>query len=163
MDSSSLTASPVPGPVGSTARKRVDAIKHHVLVDSAAILVAAAVTAANVQDRSALPRLRRQAKPVAPSNAHAWVHNGYTGSTVADAPAKTAVTIDVVSGPKPARGFIVAPRRWVIEHTNGRINHCRHLDRHYQDTLTAHQGFLILSQIALPLRRLDQSPLIDTL
>jgi transposase len=91
------------------------------------------------------------------------VDNGYTGSTVADTAAKAGVTIDVVSGPKPGHGFVVQPRRWVIERTNGWINHRRRLDRHYKVTLTAHQGILYLSQIALPLPRLDRSQLFDTL
>lgn len=65
-------------------------------------------------------------------------------------------------GRNPA-GFIVLPRRWVVERTNGRINHCRRLDRHYEATIDAHEGFLILSQIAPLLRRLDRSQLFDTL
>ena len=36
------------------------------------------------------------------------------------------------------------------------------IDRHYETTFTAHEGFLILSQIALLLRRLDRSQLFDT-
>jgi transposase len=98
----------------------------------------------------------------APTIAHVWVDKGCTGSTVADAAAKAGVTVDVVSGPKPGRGFTVQPRRWVVERTNGWINHCRRLDRHYEVTLDAHEGFLILSQIALLLRRLDGSQLFDT-
>ena len=39
----------------------------------------------------------------------------------------------------------------------------RRLDRHYEVTLAAHEGFLVLSQIALLLRRLDRSQLFDTL
>ncbi len=88
---------------------------------------------------------------------------GDTGSTVAKAAAKAEITVDIVSGPKPGSGFPVQPRRWVVERTNGRINHCRRLDRHYEITLDTHEGFLMLSQIALLLRRLDRSQLFDTL
>ncbi|MCH9708123.1 MAG: transposase, partial [Actinomycetia bacterium] len=87
----------------------------------------------------------------------------YTGQTVTSAAARAGVTVDVVSGPKPGRGFIVQPRRWVVERTNGWINHCRRLDRHDEVTLKAHEGFLYLSQIALLLRRLDRTQLFDTL
>jgi len=58
--------------------------------------------------------------------------------------AKAGVTVDIVSGPKPADGFIVQPRRRVVEPTNGWTNHCRRLDRHYQTTLAAHEGLLVL-------------------
>jgi hypothetical protein len=111
VDSCSLKASPVAGPRGFDGAKKVDGVKRHVLADPAGILVAAVVTAANVQDRSAFPRLLRKAKRTAPSIAHVWLDKGYTGSTVADAAAKAKVTIDVLSGPKPGNGFIVQPRR----------------------------------------------------
>jgi transposase len=127
------------------------------------MLVATVVTAASVQDRAAFPKLLSQAKQIAPTIAHVWLDKGYTGQTVAHAAAKAGVSVDIVAGPKPAGGFRVQPRRWVIERTNGWINHCRRLDRHYEITLTTHEGFLILSQIALLLRRLDRSQLFDTL
>lgn len=151
------------GPRGIDGAKKVDGVKRHVLVDSAGILIAAAVTAANVQDRTAFPRLLRKAKHVAPTIAHVRLDKGYTGQTVTKAAAQAGVTVDVVSEPKPNSGFTVQPRRWVVERTNGWINHCRRLDRHYEVTPTAHQGFLILSQIALLLRRLDRGQLFDTL
>jgi len=162
VDSSSVKAS-VSGPRGFDGAKNVDGVKRHVLVDSSGILVAAVVTPANVQDRAAFQILLRRAKRVAPTINHVWVDNGYTGSIVAQAAIKAAVSVDVVSGPKPGHGYIVQPRRWVVEPTNGWINHCRRLDRHYEITLAAHEGFLILSQIALLLRRLDRSQLFDTL
>jgi Transposase DDE domain len=81
-----VKASPVAGPRGFDGAKKVYDVKRHVLVHSAGILAAAVVTAANLHDRNAFPRLLRQAKHIAPSIAHAWVDT-YTGSTVADAAA----------------------------------------------------------------------------
>jgi transposase len=163
VDSSSVKASPVTGPRGFDGANKVDAVKHHVLLDSSGILLAAVLTPANMQDRAAFQILLRRAKRVAPTINHVWMDNGYTGSIVAQAAIKAAVSVDVVSGPKPGHGFIVQPRRRVVERTNGWINHCRRIDRHYEVTLAAHEGFLILSQIALLLRRLDRSQLFDTL
>jgi transposase len=40
------------------------------------------------------------------------------------------------TGRRLGRGFIVQPRRWVVERTNGWINQCRHLDRHYETPRT---------------------------
>ncbi|MDA3642309.1 transposase [Mycobacterium xenopi] len=102
--------------------------------------------------------------PAAPAAAdRVWVDNGYTGQVVATSAAKADVTVEVVSGAKPDHGFTVQPRRRVIERTNGWINHRRRIDRYYETTLTAHEGFLYLSQIALLLRQLDRSQLFDTL
>lgn len=111
--------------------------------------------------RPSWTRLRSRHHPCAV--VRAWVDKGYTGSTVAHAAAKAELSVDVVSEPKPGHGFIVQPRRWAVERTNGWINHCRRLDLHYEITPTAHEGLLILSQIALLLRRLDRSQLFDTL
>ncbi|PIJ38031.1 hypothetical protein BMW24_002845 [Mycobacterium heckeshornense] len=133
------------------------------LLASAGVLVAAIVTPADVTDRAAFPTLLRKARRVAPTISHLWVDKGYTGRAVISAAAGAGVTVEVISGPKPGRGFIVQPRRWVVERTNGWINHCRRIDRHYETTLAAHEGFLYLSQIALLLRRLDRSQLFDTL
>ncbi len=163
MDSSSVKASPVAGPRGFDGAKKVDGAKRHVLVDTTGVLVAAVVTAADVQDRAAFPKLLRKAKPIAPTISHVWADKGYTGQAVTAAADQAGVTVDVVSGPKPGHRFIVQPRRWVVERTNGWINHCRRIDRHYETTLQAHEGFVYLSQIALLLRRLDRSQLFDTL
>ena len=128
------------------------------LVDSNGVLVATVVvTPADVQDRAALSVLLRNAKQIAPTIAHDWVDKGHTGQTVTTAAARADVTVDMVSGPKPAHGFIVQSRHWVIERTNGRINHRQHIDRHNEVTLQAHEGIRYLSQIALLLRRLDRS------
>jgi transposase len=127
------------------------------------MLVAAVVTEANVQDRAAFPRLLRQAKRVAPTIAHVWLDKGYTGTTSPRQPPKPASASTSCPVPKPDGGFGVQPRRWVVEPTNGWINDCRRLDRHYEVTLAAHEGFLVLSQIALLLRRLDRGQLFDTL
>ena len=86
-----------------------------------------------------------------------------TGTTPAEAATAAGIKLDIVSGPKPADGFIVQPHRWVVERTNGWINHHRRLVRQYETTLAAHEGFLILSQIGLLLRRLDKDQLFDTL
>jgi len=47
------------------------------------------------------------------------VNKSHTGSTVTDTAATAEVTVEIVSGPKPGHGFIVQPRRWIVERTNG--------------------------------------------
>jgi hypothetical protein len=111
VDSSSVKASPVAGPPGFDGAKKVHGVKRHILVDSGAVLVAAVITTANVQDRGAFPRLMRNVLCVAPTIRHLWLDNGYTGQTVTHAATNAAVTVDVISGPKPKTGFGVQPRR----------------------------------------------------
>jgi transposase len=148
---------------GFDGAKKVDSVKHHVLVHSSDIMCAALVSPADMKDRTAFPKLLRRAKRIAPTIADVWLDKGYPGATVTQAAQHTGVSSDIVSAPKRATGFRVPPRRWVVERINGWINRCRCLDRHYEITLEAHQGFLLLSQIGLLLRRLDRSQLFDTL
>lgn len=61
----------------------------------------------------------RTANRTAPTIAHIWLDNGYTGSTVAHAATTAAVTVEIVSRPKPKSGFTVQPHRRVVERTNG--------------------------------------------
>src|SRR5690625_849041 len=86
-----------------------------------------------------------------------------TAITSAQTAQHAGVSVEVASGPKPASRFQVQPRRWVVERTDGWINHCHRLDRHHETTLQPHEGFLYLSQIPLLLRQLDHTQLFDTL
>lgn len=150
VDSSPVQSTPVPGPRGFDGTKKVDGIKRHILVDTAGRLLAAHVTAATVQDRAAFADLH--ALNPCPSVAQVWADKGYTGQ----AATKAGIEHQIVSGPTPVGGFVVQPRRWVVERTNGWINHHRRLVRQHESTLTAHEAFIILSQIRLLLGRLDR-------
>lgn len=125
-----IKASPVAGPREFDEAKKVDGVKRHALVGTTCVLVAAA----DVADRAAFPRCcPRRSRLRRPSATCGWTRATQAGLTTAAAKASGAV--DMVSGPKPGHGFIVQPRRSVVEHTNGSIYHCRHNDRHYE---TAH-------------------------
>jgi len=163
VDSSSVKGSPVAGPRGFDGAKKTDGIKRHIIVDTTGLLLAVHVTAANILDRAAFPTLLRKTMRACASIRKVWADKGYTGQAVADAATRASIDLEVVSGPKPAGGFVVQPRRWVVERTNGWINHHRRLVRQYETTTTAHEGFLLLSQIGLLLRRLDRGQLFDTL
>jgi hypothetical protein len=88
------------------------------------------------------------------------VGKGYTGSTAA-AVTKADITCDVFSSKTHLR--IHHPVATLSHRTNQRLDrHCR-LDRQYEVTGDPHEGFLSRSQIALLLRRVDRSPVFDTL
>ena len=154
VDSSSVKASPVVGPRGFDGAKKIDGIKRHILVDSGGLLLSVEVTAADVQDRAILPGLIKAAKKHCPDLTKIWADKGYTGPTTRELATTTGIDIDIVSGPKDQTGFKVQPRRWVVERTHAWINRNRRLVRQWETTLEAHTGFLILSQIAVLLRRL---------
>lgn len=141
VDSSPVKATPVPGPRGFDGAKKIDVIKRHILVDTAGRLLAIHATPANTQDRAAFADLL--AKNPCPSVAHVWADKGYTGPAPAAAATAAGIELEIICGPKPLGGFVVQPRRWVVERTNGWINRHRRLVRQYEATLTAHEAFVI--------------------
>jgi hypothetical protein len=56
-------------------------------------------------------------------------------------PPRLVSPVEIVSGPKPSNGFRVQPRRWVVEPTNGWINHCRPSGASMTKTLVHHPNF----------------------
>ena len=158
VDSSSVKASPVPGDRGFDGAKKIDGIKRHILTDTTILLLAVEVTAANEQDRAVLRRLLAAAKTNCPNIAKVWADKGYTGPATRELAEQTGIDIEIVSGPKPppGSGFLVQPRRWGVERTHAWINRNRRMFRQWEweATLEAHTGFLLLSQIAVLLRRL---------
>ena len=161
VDSSSVKAMPVAGPRGFDGAKKIDGIKRHILVDTTGNLLAVPVTPANIQDRAVFADLLTACDTKTVTKV--WADKGYTGTAPAGAAAKAGIDLEIVSSPKPTNEFVAQPRRWVVERTNGWINHHRRLVRPYETTLAAPEGFLILSQIGLLLRRLDKGQLFDTL
>jgi transposase len=117
VDSSSVKSTPLAGPRGFDGAKKIDGIKRHILVDTAGRLLAVHATAANVQDRAAFADLLT--KNPCPTVTHVWADKGYTGQTPTDAATAAGIELEIVSGPKPVGGFVVQPRRWVVERTNG--------------------------------------------
>ena len=160
VDSSSVKAMPLAGPRGFDGAKRIDGIKGHILVDTTGLLLAVHATPANVQDRAVFADLLTVSDCATVRKV--WADKGHTRTAPAEAAAKAGIKLDIVSGPKPTNGFVVQPRRWVVERTNGWINHHRRLVRQYETTLAAREGFLMLSQIGVLLRRLDHGQLFDT-
>jgi transposase len=165
VDSSSLKASPAAGPRGFHGATTVDGVKRDVLLDSAGFLAAAAGTPGQRAGRRP-SRTCSTSNRLAPTITGVWLDEGYTPAPPLPMPPPTPQSPPTSRpGPNPdvdsSSSHDVQPRRWVLERTTGWINHRRRLHRQYEVTLTAHQEFLIFSQVALLPTRLDRSQLFD--
>lgn len=70
----------------------------------------------------------------------AWVDQGYTGEAPALAAAEQGVTLEVVKLPEAKRGFVLLPRRWVVERSFAWLSRFRRLARDFErlsETLSA--------------------------
>lgn len=117
MDSRTLQSSPESGGRGGyDGGKRKKGSKVHVAVDTLGHLLALCVTPANHQDRELVQQLSQQVQQITGETvAVAFVDAGYTGEQAAADAAAEGIRLEVIKLPEAKRGFILLPRRWVVE------------------------------------------------
>lgn len=102
-------------------------------VDALGHLLALKVTPADEQDRAQVAGLARQIQHVTGDSVKlAFVDQGYTGAQAAQAAAEHGVTLSVIKHPEARRGFVLLPRRWVVERSFAWAARFRRLARDYE-------------------------------
>src|SRR6202041_2180576 len=95
-------------------------------------LLALYVTAADEQDRAQVETLAAAVQQITGENVElAYVDQGYTGDNAALAAQKHSIQLEVVKHTEAKRGFVLLPRRWVVERTFGWLGRFRRLARDY--------------------------------
>ena len=96
--------------------KRRKGSKVHTAVDTLGHLLALHVTAANEQERAQVAELSAQVQKGTGENvALAYADEGYTGEDPATAAQSHGMELVVVRHSEPKRGFVLLPKRWVVE------------------------------------------------
>ena len=128
---------------GSKVRLAVDTLGH---------LLALHVTPADVGDRTAAGRLAADiGDATGDSVTLAYVDQGYTGQAAADAAAE-GITLHVVRLPEAKRGFVLLPRRWVVERSLAWATRCRRLVRDCDRYAATLAGFHIIAFVGYMLK-----------
>ena len=109
----------------------------HLLIDVLGLVVAVLVTATSVQDRDALPALVREGRAV-----------------VEQASRASGITVDVVSGEGPVRGFVPLPKRWIVERSFAWLGRDRRLAKDDERTIPSAETWIHVPTIGLMVRRL---------
>jgi transposase len=105
---------------GYDGAKRRKGNKVHLAVDTLGHLLALCVTAADEQDRAKVAELAERVQAETGETVEiAYVDQGYTGESAADAAEEHGIRLEVVKLPTAKRGFVLLPRRWVIERSFG--------------------------------------------
>ena len=163
LDSRTLQSTPESGARGGyDGAKRRKGSKVHAAVDTLGHLLALHVTAADEQDRAQVEKLAEAVQEVTGENIElAYVDQGYTGQSTEQAAAKHGVRLEVVKHTEVKRGFVLLPRRWVVERSFAWTARFRRLARDYErlaKTLAAlhYLAFAIL-MLANLARQLTQS------
>ena len=141
-DGRTLQSSPESGArAGWDGHKRRKGSKVHLAVDTLGQLLAAIVTPANEQERVQVDALATQVQATTGDSVEvAFVDQGYTGEEAAAAAAEHGIRLEVVKLPTTKRGFVLLPRRWVVERSFAWMARFRRLVRDYErlaETLAA--------------------------
>jgi transposase len=133
-DSRTLQSTPESGErAGYDGHKRKRGSKTHIAVDTLGHLLALYVTPANEQDRAQVEELARQVQEVTEQSVEvAFVDQGYTGDQAAQAAQAQGMQLEVIKLPEAKKGFVLLPRRWVVERSFGWAARFRRLARDYE-------------------------------
>jgi len=143
LDSRTLQSTPESGArAGYDGAKRRKGSKVHAAVDTLGPLLALHVTPANAQDRVQVGRLAAAVQDATGKTVEvAFVDQGYTGEAPAAAAAAAGIRLEVVKLPEAKRGFVLLPRRWVVERGFAWTGRFRRLARDYERLQTTLEGF----------------------
>lgn len=118
---------------GYDGYKRRKGSKVHMAVDTLGHLLAAQVTPANEQERAQVRALCDEVQDATGQTVKvAFVDQGYTGEEPASAAREAGIDLQVIKLSEAKKGFVLLPRRWVVERSFGWINRFRRLARDYE-------------------------------
>ena len=160
LDSRTLQSTPESGArAGYDGAKRRKGSKVHLAVDTLGHLLALCVTAADGQDRAQVSELaKRVQEEIGETVEIAFVDQAYTGENAADAAQEHGIKIEVVKLPTAKRGFVLLPRRWVVERSFGWLVRNRRLARDYERLTATSEAMIKVAMIRLMLVRLAGQP-----
>jgi len=134
IDSRTLQSTPESGARGGyDGAKRRKGSKVHAAVDTLGHLLALHVTSADEQDRAQVQTLAETVQQITGEHVElAYVDQGYTGENAAEAAKKHGIQLEVLKHTEAKRGFVLLPRRWVVERSFAWAARFRRLARDYE-------------------------------
>ncbi len=140
---------------GYDGHKRRKGSKVHIAVDTLGHLLALKVTPANAQERAQVGALAAHVQAVTEKHVQiGYVDQGYTGAEPAAQAAQAGIDLIVIKLPEAKRGFVLLPRRWVVERSFAWLARFRRLGRDYERLAPTFAGFHWLAFAGLMLHSL---------
>jgi transposase len=142
------------GRAGYDGHKKKNGSKVHIAVDTLGNLLALKVTQANEQERAQVAELAAKVQEVTGNTVKiAFVDQGYTGENAAEQAEEHGIKLEVVKHTEAKRGFVLLPRRWVVERTFGWLGRFCRLARDYERLTETLAGWHWLAFLGLLLGR----------
>ena len=137
--------------------KRRRGSKVHLAVDTLGHLLALLVTPANEPERHQVAELAKQVQEATGDSVElAFVDQAYRGEQAAQDAAANHMALEVVKRPEAKRGFVLLPRRWVVERSQGWMARFRRLARDYEQLAETLKGMHVVAFAMLMLRQLTE-------
>jgi transposase len=164
LDGRTLQSTVESGPrAGYDGHKRRKGSKLHMAVDTLGHLLAAHVTPANEQERAQVGQLAEQVQEVTGQQVEvAFVDQGYTGEAPAAEASAQGIKLEVVKHKEAKRGFVLLPRRWVVERSFAWMARFRRLARDYERLPATLVGLHFVAFACLMLSRVMNTLLNST-
>ena len=112
------------------------------------------VHCAGIQDRDGAQLVLTQLQGVFPRLQRIWADQGYAGALVTWAAALAGWVLEIVQRPADATGFVVLPKRWIVERTLAWLSRYKRLSKDYEETSRSSEAWVQLAMIHLMTRRL---------
>ncbi|TDH58377.1 IS5 family transposase [Dankookia rubra] len=150
----SVTTTESGGPRAYDAAKKIKGRKRHVAVDTQGLLLGVLVHAASIQDADSAGDLLRRIKPLYNWLRAVFADSIYDRLAVLRACFLLGLTLIVVRRVAGTKGFVLLPRKWVIERTIGWLGRWRRLSKDYEQRPEVAEVMVTLAMIRLMLYRL---------
>ncbi|MFF7183097.1 IS5 family transposase [Streptomyces sp. NPDC008121] len=120
------------GSRGYDGGKKINVRRRHLVCDTAGLLLMINVTAADVTDRQAAADMPPALRDRFPTITKLRAGSCYTGNLITWALNVLHLLVTVIKRSDDVSGFVVLPRRWVVERTFARLLRSRWLARDYE-------------------------------
>jgi putative transposase len=154
LESQSVKTTEIEGVRGYDAGKQVKGRKRHMLVDTLGLLLVVVVTVASVQDRDGARLVWRRLGGVGKKLRTIWVDGAYRGHLLAWVVAHCQFLLRPVLRTDAHKGFVVLPKRWIVERTWAWLNQYRRLSKDYEVLPSSSEAMIYIAMTRLMLRRL---------
>jgi putative transposase len=148
IDTQSVKTTESGGISGYDAGKKLKGRKRHIVTDTLGLMLFVLVHAADIQDRDGAVDLVKAIRHRFPWLRHLFADGGYAGDKLATALAGLGRwTLEIVKRPHTAQGFLVLPRRWVVERTFAWLGRCRRLAKDFERSIESSAAWALVAHI----------------